>query len=679
MIRFILSLCIFFGLDLASSAQVFICEDFSARLMPPQGWSVENYPTHWSISNAYYAGGIDYPEGRFNYVEQPIPGITTSRLISPMIDLTGFDSVKIYFCYAFGYYGSPPPLLGLATRSAGGNWNTVWSITPTASFHLKQINRWLTNSDVGSDQFQFCLFLAGDLYNMSYWSFDDITLSKPFVRDGFLKSLGQTPDHVTGPLSIDGEVMNTGSDSIHSAVINWTLDNGPVHSTSITGLRIRPSSAFTFTCTDSVYPPAGKSHLLVWIETINDAPDEYLDNDTLSMIIQNVTTLIQRKPLFEEFTSSTCIYCPGFDAQFIPWCDSIGDNITVVKYQMDWPGQGDLYYTVEGGIRSDFYFVDGVPDIRCDGGDGLGNVDLKYVRRAYNSDIQEKAMMSVRATHALTGHVVSLSATVVPYADFSRLKLFAAVVEKVTYNNAGSNGQTEFRDVMMKMLPDAYGVQMNLVCGQPFLFSTSADLDTTNIERWDDLKVVVWVEDTVERVVNQSCYSVESAVLGTEARLSNILVDSTGIAGFDPDIFHYWVTVSGYGSITYPVQGIPIDTNETVIVTPALGVPGTATIDVYAQDNQTHNRYFVNFSTVGISGNQGKNTTVCPNPVTGRVFIYGADHARVSLLTGSGVSLREQNDFTGPAFSLEGISMGVYLLEIIRKDGSATHKKIVIK
>jgi len=681
MIRIIVLFVIFFTLRLAASAQVFVCEDFSQAKMPPEGWTIEGFPNFWSISYAYWAGGMNVPEAQFSYVDQINADSATSRLISPVINLTGIDSVKIHFWYYFAHFGKPAPLLGMATRSAGGAWNTVWHVQPNGTLDIseREINLWLKNSDVGSSQFQFCMYLEGNFYHLSHWNLDDITLSRPVNRDGFLTTLGKTPDHVTAPFAVHGLVVNTGSDSIHSIVIDWMLNNGPIHSTNITGLKVPSMKSFQFKCSDSVSAHIGTNNLVVWIRDINGAPDEFPANDTLSMTINRVSYLVPRKPLFEEFTSSTCIYCPLWDDIFNPWCDSIGEKITVVKYEMDWPGVGDIYYTPEGGVRSDFYTVQGVPEPYCDGGESVGNGDLRYARRGYNADVKQQAMMSLQATHKFTGHSISVKATVVPYANFSVQKLYIAVVENATYNNVGASRDTFFRFVEMKMIPDGYGIPLDLADRRPLTYTGSADLTNTHIERWYDLKVVVWVEDTVSKIVSQSCYSVENADLATEARLRNILVDTTGVAGFDPDIFHYWVPMPGIGSITYPVKGIPIDPKETVIVIPASEVPGTTTLDVYAQDNQFHNRYIVDITTVGIPEEQGRKITSYPNPATDKVFIYGAEHARVSLYTSSGLCVRMQNNFTGNAFSLEGISRGLYLLKIEMVDGSVVPKKIMVK
>ncbi len=678
MIRFIQLFLIFFGINLAASAQVVLSEDFSSAQMPPPGWSIDNYSANWSISYTMVSGGFAIPEGKFYRFSQPYTGYDTTRLISPVVDLTGFDSVKLHFSYGFMKNGTGVPVIGVATRSAGGDWDSVWAIRPPTSVTNTSFDKWIKNSDVGSNQFQLCLFLEGNLYRMSYWTIDDITLYNPLNSDGTLTDLGITPAYVTGPFAIDGSVGNLGAGSIHSAAINWKAGIGPVHTTTISGLNTAPFSKFHFNCSDSVYPQPGKNNMVIWIDKLNGLPDDNHGNDTLRMTVQYVANPVARKPLFEEFTSSSCVYCPAWDYMFEPWCDSLGEKITVVKYQMNFPGVGDPYYTAEGGVRRNFYNVNGIPSIRCDGGDELGNASLQSVKTEYNKDTQEKAMMSLQANHTFSGHVISVNATVTPLADFTNLTLYGAVLEKTTYNNVGSNGQTEFRDVMMKMLPDASGVPLTLVNGQPFTWSGSVDLDGTHIERWDDLEVVFWVEDGFAGIVKQSTYSTEGPLLSSEARLQNILVDSVAVNGFDPNTFSYALSVPDNGGIPHIVKGIPMDTNATVVVTPSPQVPGTATIDVTAQDNLTHHQYTVSFVLNGIGEKQGNNITIFPNPASDRIFIYGAEQARISLCSAQGNILRVIDNFTGNTLYLNGIPKGVYILKAESANGSRSHYRIVI-
>lgn len=676
------------GMLAGARAQVFLYEDFSSGQMPPAGWSISSFPGQWSISQTNNASNYVWygiPEGKFTYT--PSDTVAISRLISPMIDLSGLTSVKFHFQYYYKYWKSPAPTAGIATRSAGGQWTTVWSVTPRTSDGPKSISVTINNSDVGSSQFQFCLFLDGHLTNISNWYVDNICLVNPAPDDGWLISLSETPDHIGAPAPVKGRIMNTGNDTIHSALVNWKLDNGTVHTISVSSITVPPFGYFGFTGMDLMSPQPGNNKLTVWIQAINGTPDDDHSNDTLSMNVQMVSQQVARKPLFEEFTSSTCPFCPLFDDPFNVWCDSIGDAITLVKYPMNFPGTGDPYYTADGEVRRVCYDVDAVPMVFCDGPRYLGNVGLHAVRKAYEKESQQSGMMEISATHTLTGHRMAIHTTIQPYADFTFLRLYIAVFEKTTYNNVGDNGDTAFKHVMMKMV-NAHGTPLDLHDQQTVTFTDTVDLDGTNVERWDDLAVVAWTQDTVLRYVDpewkkqvyQSSYSVAGTWLSIEDRLANILVNSTGIAGFSPNKFSYSVELP-FGTVNVPdVKGIPIDTNATVVVTPAQAIPGTTAIDIWAQDNSYHNLYTVAFTYPnGIGGVEDKTVSVFPNPATDRVFIRGAAHSVITLCSSGGDILRQVEDFSSNSISLTGLQKGVYFLKIVQPAGSVIQKKIIVQ
>ncbi|MFH1937833.1 MAG: T9SS type A sorting domain-containing protein, partial [Bacteroidota bacterium] len=510
---------------------------------------------------------------------------------------------------------------------------------------------------------------------LDYWYIDNVLLFNPLNLDGALTSI-TTPTFIGGPTPVTGSVMNMGVTTITGLIIDWQLNGGPIHTSTFTGLSIPLLGVYNFTCTDQVNAGIGTHALNVWINKVNGVVDDDQNNDTLQKTIKKACLIITRKPCFEEFTSSTCAPCAAFNSGFVPWCTSNAGDITLVKYQMNWPGAGDPYYTAEGGVRRDYYGVGWVPWLNCNG--SYVETDMTSVQNAFAMAQQQPGLLDIVAAHSLSGTMMTVNAAALPFVNFSNAVLHVIVFEYVTTGNVGTNGETEFHHVMMKMMPDAYGTTTNLVDRQPFNIELTSDLFGTNVEEWDDLGVLVFLQDFQTQEIYQSFYSIEDGVFNTEARLNDILVDGVSLPGFDPDVLTYDLEVPG-GVLIPEITGVPMDPNATVIVVPAEEIPGTTTIDVFAEDLTSHNLYEVNLIfAVGQEEKLCDAVRVYPNPTSGTIYIMGAQYAKVSLYTSNGTMVKSIEDFNAPVFLIPDTSNGVYMLRIEQENGAVVQKKIVV-
>lgn len=664
---------LFCTVSMLSFGQMFIWESFDAGQMPPAGWTISGLTAQWSVSNTNNAGGTA-PEAKFTYISQT----TTTRLISPMIDLTGLTTVKFSFTHYYDWYANPAPKVGVATRSHSGAWTSVYEITPTGNVGPITVDVPISNSDVGQTEFQVCIYLNGNMYNLDYYYCDNLLLYNPLNLDAGLLSISTTPTYFSNPVEVKGMIMNLGTTTINNAIINWQLDAGAVNTSSFTGLALAQQHSYDFTCTDLMGAAIGAHNLKVWISTVNGDVDDNQANDTLGKTVNRVCFVVPRIPLLEEFTSSTCPPCATFNSSFVPWCNSHDTLITLIKYQMNWPSPGDPYYTAEGGVRRDYYGVGFVPDLYTNGEEVA--TDISAVQAAFDMATQQIGMMKIASSHSLAGHVITVDATVLPFTNFTNCHVYIVVMERITHNNASTNGETSFEHVMMKMIPDANGTAINFTDRVPFSIHQVVDLSGTHVEEWTDLIVGVFVQDDATREVYQSAYSVENGVFNTEARLTNILVNLTPVTGFDPNTMTYNVTLPGGTSTVPDITGVPMDPKETVIVIPGLTLPGTTTIDVFAENLLAHNLYTVNYSVAPVGQNEikGSDVSTYPNPTSGMIHIYGATHSTISIYSGSGLLYRTINDFTGTSLNLTDLPKGVYILNIQREDNTVIRKKVVL-
>ena len=657
------------SLSVITFGQTYLAEDFSANQMPPSGWTIDNLAAQWSINSGNNAGGIA-PEGMFSWVS----GTNISRLISPQVDLTGLDAISFQFAHFLDDYSGSGYTLGVATSSGGGNWNTVWDVTPTGDIGPEVVAFEITNDDVGASDFQICIFIDGNTYNLDYWYIDDLWLFVPLNLDAGMQAI-TTPTFLGGPSTVEGTIKNFGSSEITSAEISWQIDTGEVTTTLFDGFNIAFGESFDFICDGMLELAIGTYNLSVWIETVNSVADDDPSNDMSEKTISVVSHVVDRLPMFEEFTSSTCAPCATLNSQFVPWCEDHEEEIALLKYQMNWPSPGDPYYTEEGGVRKDYYGVTGVPAVFVNG-DYIG-FQFSGVQPAFDAAILMPGLLSVVSSHTLDGTEMTVDVVLLPFATFENYILHVAIFEFITTGNVGNNGETEFENVMMKMVPDAYGTTVNLQDRVPYTLTETVDLDGTFVEEWDDLGVVVWLQEQTSQEVFQSTYSVEDATFATDATLSSLSVDGEPIPDFSPDVFEYTVLL-WWGVTDVPeVEAESTDPNATSIIVPATGIPGSTTVDVFAEDLGTFNTYTVNFDYgTGEILNAANAVRIYPNPTTGKVYVSGAENAQVIVYSVTGKLVASYDNFSSSLIDLSDLNEGIYIMNIVIDDTTVLNKKI---
>lgn len=247
-------------------------------------------------------------------------------------------------------------------------------------------------------------------------------------------------------------------------------------------------------------------------------PEDFIINN------KEASGTVQKRPLHEVFTSSTCGYCPAANTKIdgIVLSSSNFHRGTLIKYQVSWPGAGDPYTTPEVNTRRLYYNVTGVPDFYVDANQETGTA---YSQTKFNNYANQPAYFEIEATHTIVGSEITVDITITPYMNWTG-KCRVAVVEKTTYGNVGSNGETEFHHVMMKMLPNPGGTTVSLTNGTDFSYSVSGDLSSTFIEEIWDLEVVVFLQQDSDKEVMQSNYSVFIPT-ATDLILSNLNVTNT--------------------------------------------------------------------------------------------------------------------------------------------------------
>jgi hypothetical protein len=657
------------GLGFTLSAQTYLLEDFSSEIMPPAEWSLDGFAAQWSINSGSNAGG-QAPEAMFTWVS----GNGTSRLVSPEVDLTGLESVLFQFNHYLDNYSGSGYSIGVATRSQGGDWNNVWQVNPTGDIGPQTESIEIDNDDVGQADFQICVFVSGNFYNLDYWYLDDLWLFIPLELDAGLTAI-TTSSFTSGPTEVSGRIKNFGVQEVTSFSISWQIDDGDVTTTEFSGLSLPFGETYDFVCDGLLNLPIGSYTLKVTLESVNGQEDGDPDNNMIEKEISFISHTVAHRPTLEEFTSSTCAPCASFNTQFVPWCNTHEDEITLVKYQMNWPGSGDPYYTPEGGVRRNQYGVSFVPHTNLDG--TFTDNNMATIQNMFNASIAEMGLVNVAASHTLNETVMDIKVNTVPFANISNAAVYIVVFEYLTTGNVGSNGETEFEHVMMKMVPDATGTAVDFEDRVPVSLEYSVDLAGTNVEEWDDLGVAVIVQDLASLYIYQSDYAVEDGEFADDAQVAELWIDGEPMQGFSPDVFEYTVTLEP-GTVEVPtVEVITADDKALPIIVPTFTLPGTTTIDVFAEDMATKLTYTITFDIeTGIGSQAAEAVNIFPNPTNGKVMISGVENASVTVYNSTGATMAVIDNFHSGTIDLSDYNKGIYFLSIVMDNKTVINKKI---
>ncbi|MDR2979294.1 MAG: Omp28-related outer membrane protein, partial [Bacteroidales bacterium] len=323
-----------------------------------------------------------------------------------------------------------------ASVAAGTNTKQAW---------YKNRSGYLSLLDLGYDY----VFMIKALATIS--DLEDIEIS---LRSVSTPSYALLNDMVT----IKGRVRNIGNNTITSFSASYEI-GGATETEDFTGLNIATGGYYEFTFTDQYQVAEAIIHTMnVEVSNPNGEVDGGVDNIS-SVSLPVFSENVQRKVLHEGFSSSTCGPCKDGNAALKQILNSADAAKYVnVKYQMSWPSPGDPYYTAEGESKRVFYNVTSVPDLYING----SNKKVYYYSLAQLNElatIPAKIKLDNTVTLSKETKTISVDLTITPImgAENSNLRLFVAIVEKITAKNKKTNGETQFFDVMKKFMTSTSG------------------------------------------------------------------------------------------------------------------------------------------------------------------------------------------------------------------------------
>ena len=482
---------------MAQNRAVLLQESFDGTTLPA-GWSVDAHQNNWSVSATSNAGG-EPNEMHLTWSPQ-FNGMT--RLVSPAIDLTGINSVVFSFKHALDNY-SGSNTIGVATSSDGGTtWNQGWSQGYSAS-NSYSVSQEINTPDMGQASVQFCIFFNGSSYNINDWFFDDIVIFTLENLDLGV-SAATLPSFISsGETSFGMTVFSYGTTTVTSVEATYEVEGmEPVTETFTVNVASLGTATLNFTTPTLLIP--GSYNVNYSINLVNGQADDDPSNNMISKTVSVAVSSAERKPMIEHFSSSTCGPCVQPNTLMHNFCNNNDGRYTYTKYQMNWPGNGDPYYTAEGGVRRDYYGVNAVPMAFLDS----ESLNFNNVQNQFNQHAEITAFMDIKGSFSVEGNTITVLADIMPYID-ANARVYVSVNEKETHGNVGSNGETVFHHIFMKMLPNAEGTTVDFVSGELQHLEFTQDMSGTHVEEMSDLEVSIWVQEYSTQEIFNSRYAYE--------------------------------------------------------------------------------------------------------------------------------------------------------------------------
>lgn len=535
------------------SAQIF-SEDFEGGTMPA-GWAVTTMATDggWNIGTEATIGSAYFPfsGNATNFAGTNDDDCNCDKsadfLTSADIDLTNetgavFMSYKQYF-FALSYSGSQEVGTIKVSTDGGTSYSVLSAMAPVAEWATAIYDLTAYAGQTIKVGFEYNDG-GGWTYGMGI---DDVSVYVPANEDVTLTSI-DLPNYakVNTAVDVKGTITNNAGVAITTMDIEYTIDGGTPVVANLTGLNIAPLATYDFTHTSSWTPTAVASYNVeVEVTAVNGAADADITDNVLDQDIIIYNDSYPRVVLYETFTSSTCAPCVAGNANFESVKAGIpAAELASVKYQMSWPGAGDPYNNADGNLRRVFYSINSVPAMEIDGGwDGNSS---SFTMQEHTDALEVPAFVKVSAEYEVdaANQMVKTCTRITAMQDMPNAVLHVAIKENKTTANTGSNGETEFLDVVKKMAPDGDGTMITITAGMServcldYTFNGSyrlpndaSDLinDATehSVEEFTDLAVVAWVQ----AVSSKAVYNSSNATVGiSPVSVNDVLTNVSSVS-----------------------------------------------------------------------------------------------------------------------------------------------------
>ncbi len=238
-----------------------------------------------------------------------------------------------------------------------------------------------------------------------------------------------------------------------------------------------------------------------------------LKNQTINRNIVMTLASIQKTVLIEDFSNVSCIPCVASNIILEKISSQYSETKLVkIKYPTNFPSPNDPFYLSNPNAcntRIMNYSIFSTPTIWIDGINKPIATDSLEIKNDIDNRLSETPKFNITVSDSIGSNnyfiKVKLETINISNLDLTKIYLYAVVTEKVISFSTppGSNGETEFYDVMREMLPNPNGFQLgNISSNDKFEYSYSTELKSN----WNltNITTVVFIQNKESKEVYQA-------------------------------------------------------------------------------------------------------------------------------------------------------------------------------
>lgn len=223
--------------------------------------------------------------------------------------------------------------------------------------------------------------------------------------------------------------------------------------------------------------------------------------------------IVQKVVLIEDFSNVSCPPCVASNNTLRSLKSSYtSEKLVIVKFPANFPSPQDPMYLAskeDADSRLSYYTIFSTPTIIVDGINKTVATDSMSIKSIIDASLLKIPPFSIEVEESITGQTMYVSGKVKLLdnsgIDFDGLVLHTVIIEsRIEYSSPpGSNGETEFDDVLRKMLPSNAGFSIsNIESEGEINFSFESIINSA----WnkDRLEIIVYVQHSNSKEVYQA-------------------------------------------------------------------------------------------------------------------------------------------------------------------------------